>query len=93
MPTHRLHKRVWLAWGPWWAVQAVWMWEFSLGVRVEPRRPLLDLFLGPLTVAFGRHPVLTDPRMNQYHGGRGFVNADPVSQQRDLGTVYDVRVL
>lgn len=94
MPTRRLHKKVWLAWGRWWAIQGVWIWsEVSLGLRVEWRRPLLDLFLGPLTIAVGNHPVLTDPRMNQYYSGRGFVNADPVSQLRDLGTVYDARIL
>jgi hypothetical protein len=93
VPSRRLHKKVWIAWGRWWAVQGVWMLELSFGFRIEPRRPLLDLFLGPLTIAVGNHPVLTDPRMNQHHGGRGFVNADPPSQQRDLGTVYAARIL
>lgn len=67
--------------------------EFSFGFRIEPQRPLLDIFVGPLTLALGYHPVLTDPRMNQYHSGRGFVCSDHDSQKRDLGHVYDVRVL
>ncbi len=69
----RLHRHIWLAWGRWWAIQwapAEWL---QLGFHAEPKRPLLDLFLGPLTVALGRHPVLTDPRYKHRHSGRGFL--------------------
>lgn len=93
MPLKRLHKKVWIGWVRWIAFQYIHQFEFSLGLRIEPRRPLIDLFLGPLTIAIGYHPILTDPRMNQFHSGRGFVNADPISQQRDLQQVYDVRIL
>jgi hypothetical protein len=93
MQSRWLHKKVWIAWNSWLAIQYVGQLELSFGFRIEPYRPLLDLFIGPVTIAIGYHPVLTDPRMNQYHGGRGFVCADEVSQQRDLGTIYDVRVL
>lgn len=74
----RLHRKVWLGWCPWAAVQVVMMPEYSLGVRVEPCRPLVDLFLGPVTIAFGRHPVLTDPRTSQRHSCRGFLLWDQV---------------
>lgn len=67
--------------------------ELSLGLRLEPSRPLLDLFLGPVTLSFGYHPVLTDPRMNQYHAGRGFISATPEDQLRDLGEICDARIL
>jgi hypothetical protein len=69
---YRLHAKVRLWWGRWWAVQFVTVDWLSLGVHVEPRRPLVDLFLGPLTVALGRHPALTDPRLAHRHASRGF---------------------
>lgn len=74
MRTFRLHRKVWLAWGRWWAVQVVWMPEFSFGVRLEPRRPLLDLFLGVATIALGNHPVRSDSRERYRHAFRGFLS-------------------
>ncbi len=71
-----MHKKVWLWWGRWWAAQLIWLPELSLGIRVEPRRPLVDLFLGPLTLALGDHPVLSDPRTQHRHMGRGFLYWD-----------------
>ena len=76
MRTYQLHRKVWLAWGRWWAVQIVAAPEVSLGLHVEPRRPLLDVFLGPVTIALGRHPVLSDPRVAQRHRARGFLLPD-----------------
>lgn len=93
MKSRWIHKKVWIAWNNWLAIQYVGQFEFSLGLRIEPKRPLLDVFLGPVTLSIGYHPVLTDPRMNQYHSGRGFICSDPTSQQRDLGEIYDVRIL
>lgn len=72
----RQHRKVFLVWNRWCAAQLVLLPELSFGVRVEPRRPLVDLFLGPLTLAFGNHPVLTDPRTKHQHSGRGFVYWD-----------------
>lgn len=69
----RFHRKVWFVWGRWWAVQIVLVPEFSFGVRVEPRRPLIDIFLGVATIAVGRHPLLSDPRYCHRHAGRGFV--------------------
>lgn len=78
MRTWRFHRKVWYAWGRWWAIQVVWMPEFSFGIRVEPRRPLIDVFLGVATVAIGRHPILQDPRYGdgRRHSGRGFIPGD-----------------
>lgn len=70
----REHSKVFIWWGGWWAIQLITMWEFSFGIRIEPRRPLVDLFLGPVTIGLGKHPVLTDPIENTRHGGRGFFN-------------------
>ncbi len=73
----RLHRKVWLWWGRWWAVQFTRMAdEASLGVRVNFRRPLLDLYFGPLTVAFGRHAVYTDPRTRHWDSCRGMLFPD-----------------
>lgn len=75
----RYHAKIWLCWGRWWAVQFVSNEWFSLGLHLEPRRPLLDLFLGPLTVSVGRHPLLSDARTKHRHSGRGFVyDGDPI---------------
>lgn len=73
----RLHKKVWLWWGKWWAVQFTAMSdEWSAGVRVNVRRPLLDLYFGPLTIAFGRHAVYTDPRTRTWDSCRGMLFQD-----------------
>lgn len=76
MQWYRQHRKVWLAWGRWWAIQVIWLPEFSFGIRVEPRRPLVDVFLGVATIAVGRHPVLTDPRTMHRHSGRGLLYPD-----------------
>jgi hypothetical protein len=53
------------------------MWdEWSLGLRLNVRRPLLDLYFGGLTVAFGKHAVYTDPRTRHWDSCRGFLFAD-----------------
>jgi len=72
MKTKRLHQKVWLAWGRFWAVQFAPEWV-QIGFHVELRRPLIDLYIGPVTIAFGRHPALTDPRVAQRHSCRGFL--------------------
>ena len=55
----------------------VYLWpQLSLGVRFEPSRPMLDVYLGPVTVAVGRHPVLTDDRTRQADSCRGFLFSD-----------------
>lgn len=76
----RLHKKVWLWWGKRWAIQFTAMWdEWSLGIRLNVRRPLLDLYFGGLTIAFGKHAVYTDPRTAQWDSCRGMlIEADPV---------------
>lgn len=66
-----MHSKIWLAWGRWWAIQ--FAPEFlQLGFHAELRRPLLDLFIGPVTLAVGNHPALTDERTAQRHSCRGF---------------------
>lgn len=56
----RLNKRTYLAWGRWWAVQLVIGEVGGFGIRPVLTRPLLDLYLGPLTVSVGNNPIWTD---------------------------------
>jgi hypothetical protein len=72
----RIHKKVYIWWGSWWAIQFVNQFEWSFGFRIEWRRPLLDIFFGPFTFAIGKHPALTHPIENTRHGGRGFFNGE-----------------
>ena len=70
----RIHRKVWLWWGCWWAVQfPAMIKEASLGVRINFKRPLLDIYCGPLTVAFGKHAVYTDPRTRTWDSCRGML--------------------
>lgn len=98
----RLHKKVWLWWGKYWAIQFTKMDdEYSAGVRLNIRRPLLDLYCGALTVSFGKHAVYTDPRTRNWDSCRGMLFPDhplfPLSKQetaRLFGpSVEEARVL
>jgi hypothetical protein len=75
MRSHRLHRKVYLWWGRWWAVQVVTMFEVALGVAFHWRRPMLDIYLGPLTIALGRNAVLTDQHDRLRGRCRGFIIA------------------
>lgn len=80
MPIRRPHRKVligWLAAGSWGlAVQLVRGEIGGLGIRPVVRRPMLDLYLGPLTVSVGRVPWVTD-EMDRHRGScRGFLFAD-----------------
>jgi hypothetical protein len=50
--------------------------EWSAGMRINLRRPLLDIYLGGLTIAFGRHAVYTDPRTREWDSCRGMLFPD-----------------
>jgi hypothetical protein len=69
----RLHRKVFLWWGPWWAVQFVKGFEISLGVAFHWKRPMLDIYLGPLTIAIGRNAVLTNMHERLSGRCRGFI--------------------
>lgn len=73
------HPKIWLCWTRWWAVQLVTNEWLALGVHIDPHRPCLDLFLGPLTVSVGNHPIRTDDRAKHRYSGRGFLyEGDPL---------------
>lgn len=71
-----LHSKVHVFAWRWLAVQVVLLPELSLGLRFEPRRPLLDLYFFALTVSIGRHPALTDPRVKHWDSCRGYIFSD-----------------
>lgn len=72
----RLHRKVWVWWGQWWAVQIQLPVTVALGIRVEWLRPMIDLYVGPVTIAIGRHPILTDQRVRHADSCRGFLFSD-----------------
>lgn len=75
----RLHKpfpRVFLAWGRWWAAQVFLYPHLSIGVHVDLKRPLLDLHLGIVTLAFGPAAHITDQAERHRHSCRGFLFSD-----------------
>lgn len=43
----RVHRKVWLWWGRWWALQFYRAPCASFGAHVDPRHPLLDIHLTP----------------------------------------------
>lgn len=75
MPVLRPHKKVLLAWNSWVAVQLVLMVELSFGIALHWRRPMLDIYLGPLTLAFGRMAAVTDAHDKLRSRCRGFLIA------------------
>ncbi len=72
----RLNRKVWVWWGRYWAVQVQLPTTLALGVRIEPSRPMLDLYLFSLTVSLGHHPILTDESVRHADSCRGFLFSD-----------------
>lgn len=72
----RVHRKVWLWFGPRWAVQLYLAPYISLGVHIDLRRPYIDLHLLWLIVSLGADAVLT-PHKDRYRWScRGFVMPD-----------------
>lgn len=73
----RVHRKVWIWWGKFWAVQFMRIWdEYSLGIRLNVSQPVLDIYLGPLTIAVGRMPAMTHPLFSGCQSCRGFFISD-----------------
>lgn len=73
----RVHRKVWLWWGKYWAVQLMKVFdEFSLGIRINFRQPVVDLYIGPLTIAVGWMPSMTHPLFAGCQSCRGFIITD-----------------
>ena len=76
--TMRMHRKVWIWYGAWWAVQLYVNRYVSLGFHFDWRRHLLDLHLLWFIVAFGDHPVQTPIEDAQRRSCRGFLIGKPV---------------
>lgn len=76
MRSMRLHAKVWLWWGSWWAVQFYRAGYVSLGVHVDLRRPYIDLHVLWLIASVGRNPGFTDEAEWKRGSCRGFITQD-----------------
>ena len=74
----RTHRKVWLWWGPWWAVQLYVNRYVSVGIHVDWGKPLVDLHFGWFIVALGRDPVHTPVGEAHRSSCRGFLIDRPV---------------
>ena len=68
----RVHRKVWVWWGRWWAVQFYAHWSFGIGVHLDCTRPYFDLHLGTFIVSVGRNPVITAHTDKHRGSCRGF---------------------
>ena len=74
----RFH-RVFLAWGKWWAFQAYLYPALSLGIHIDPRRPIIDIHFLIFTFSIGKFPILTNEMDRKRQSCRGFLFiTDPV---------------
>lgn len=69
----RIHRKVFLVYNRWFALQLVTMPEIALGFAFHWCGPMLDLYLGPLTIGIGRNAVLTDQHERLRGRCRGFL--------------------
>ncbi len=72
MVATRLHSKVLIVWNRWLAVQVVTTCELAVGVAFHWRRPMLDIYLGPVTIAVGRTAAVTDMHERLRSRCRGF---------------------
>jgi len=54
----RLHRKVWLWHGRWWAVQLQRGGYFSIGIHLDWDKPYLDLHLWQFIMSIGNNPVM-----------------------------------
>lgn len=74
----RLHNKVWLWWGRYWAVQFYRNRYISLGVHIDFQRPYVDVHLLWLIVSLGDNPVITNEEDRLRSSCRGFLfEGDP----------------
>lgn len=74
----RLHGKVWLWFGRWWAAQLQLGDYFSLGVHLDWRRPYLDLHFAWFIVSIGDNPVMTHYRDKYRGSSRGMRTKTPI---------------
>jgi hypothetical protein len=69
----RLHRKIWLWSGEWWALQLYINRYLSVGVHVDCQRPLIDIHAGWFILALGRRPEITLDADAQRQSCRGFL--------------------
>ena len=69
----RLHRKIWLWHGEWWAVQLYVNRYVSFGVHIDFNRPLLDVHFIWFTFALGYRPEITLEAESQRQSCRGFL--------------------
>ena len=74
----RLHRKIWLWHGSWWAVQLYVAPYLSAGLHIDLLRPYLDVHAGWLIVSIGSRPVITNAVDRYRHSCRGFLFDEPV---------------
>jgi len=72
----RIHRKIWLWWGDWWAVQLYAARYVSLGVHIDFAMPYFDIHFLWLIVSVGRNPVITNERDRLRGSCRGFMFPD-----------------
>lgn len=54
----RLHRKVWLWYGPWWAFQIQRGQYVSAGIHVDWGKPYVDVHFGWGILSVGKNPVM-----------------------------------
>jgi len=76
----RVHRKIWLWHGRWWAVQLYCNHYVSLGVHFDWHQPVLDLHLGWVIVALGHRPELTKNVDRFRQSCRGFLFSETMKE-------------
>jgi hypothetical protein len=74
----RIHRKVWLWHGDWWAVQLYANKYVSVGLHIDFARPYVDLHLAWIIASIGSRPVITNAVDRLRHTCRGFLFDGPV---------------
>lgn len=72
----RRHRKVWLWWGAWWAIQFYRAPCLSFGLHLDFAMPYADVHFLWLTISVGRNPVVTNERERNRGSCRGFLFRD-----------------
>ena len=74
----RVHRKIWLWHGHWWAVQLYCNHYVSLGDHFDWHQPLFYLHMGWFIVALGHRPEITPAADRRKQSCRGFLIEEPV---------------
>jgi len=72
----RTHRKTWIWFGRWWAIQLHLAPCLSFGVHLDLRRSYVDLYVACFSFTVGDNPVLTDAAEWKLNRCRGFITQD-----------------